>query len=132
MSDGDNPFKYTPGPRQAKPWPDRALRDHGVGQAVCKPDPVADPQHYKAGEYECRAVQKALARTLWSGSEHVHELCNALKYTWRACSKGKFNEDVRKAAYELLSCVGEDWRMRVNQTEWQQYLASKAGKVESK
>jgi hypothetical protein len=94
-------------------------------------DPVADPQHYKAGDYECRAIQKALARTLWSGSEHVHELCNALKYIFRCCSKGKFSEDIRKAAYECLSCVGEDWRMRVSQTDWQQYLASKAGKVET-
>lgn len=76
-------------------------------------DPVHSPAHYKAGDYECRDVQRALQRTLWSGSPHAHELCNALKYLWRACSKGKFAEDIRKAAYECLSCVDEEWRLRV-------------------
>lgn len=76
-------------------------------------DPVHSPAHYKAGDLECRDVQRALQRTLWSGSEHTHELCNALKYLFRCTSKGKFAEDIRKAAYECLSCVDEEWRMRV-------------------
>lgn len=76
-------------------------------------DPVHSPAHYKAGELECRDVQKALARTLWSGSPHLHPLSNALKYLFRCCSKGKFAEDVKKAAYECLSCVDEEWRLRV-------------------
>lgn len=76
-------------------------------------DPVHSPAHYKAGDLECRDVQRALQRTLWSGSEHTHELCNALKYLFRCTSKGKFAEDIKKAAYECLSCVDEEWRMRV-------------------
>jgi hypothetical protein len=119
-----------PNPAQEPYEPNKAMAN--INRILGPHDPVADPNHYKAGDIECRDVQKALVRTLWSGSEHVHELCNAFKYTWRCCSKGKFPEDVRKAAYELLSCVGEDWRMRIGQQDWQAYLASKAGKVESK
>ena len=74
---------------------------------------VTNPPHYRAGEYECNAVQDALAGTLWSGHPKVVRLGNGLKYLWRACSKGDFAENIRKAAFELLSAIDEDWRMRV-------------------
>ena len=76
------------------------------------PDAVTNPSHYAAGEYECKDVQDALAGTLWSGNPKVVRLGNALKYLWRCNSKGKFEEDVRKAAFELLSAIDEEWRMR--------------------
>ena len=76
-------------------------------------DHIHSPAHYMAGDYECHQIQDALASTLWKGDPKVVRLGNALKYLWRACSKGKRDEDLRKAATEILLALDEDWRMRV-------------------
>lgn len=76
-------------------------------------DHIHSPPHYMAGDYECHQIQDALASTLWKGDPKVVRLGNALKYLWRACSKGKRDEDLRKAATEILLALDEDWRMRV-------------------
>lgn len=84
-------------------------------------DPVTDPMHYRAKEYECQDIQDALCETLWHGHPKVVRLANGLKYLWRCCSKGKFEEDVRKCCKELLTAIHEDWRMRISQEDWQTF-----------
>lgn len=74
-------------------------------------DPIIRPKHYNLGEVECiDALKSALG-------DDFYAFCrgNAIKYLWRAGSKGKLEEDLRKAIWyiemELASLgMGEDPR----------------------
>lgn len=56
-------------------------------------DAVNSPKHYKAGGVECIDVIEALGLG--------YRLGNCMKYIWRADSKGKRLEDLKKARWYL-------------------------------
>ena len=65
-------------------------------------DPVNNPRHYTSGKIECLDAIEAM-----SGFEDFCGYLRAsiVKYLWRAKSKGKVLEDVRKAQFYMNKLV---------------------------
>lgn len=57
---------------------------------------VEHPAHYNSGNIECIDAMMAAF-----GKQEVISFCklNAFKYLWRATHKGKYKEDMEKAAW---------------------------------
>jgi hypothetical protein len=65
---------------------------------------VNHPQHYTRGKIECiDAIESAV-----QGQSGITAMClgNAIKYIWRAGSKGDFKEDIEKAIWYLNRAIG--------------------------